>query len=353
MTVRTSSLVAGIRETAEADPGRCAFTFFDYSTDRAGRARPMTYGELDLRARAMARALRGTADPGARAAILCPQTADYLVSFLGCLYAGLIAVPLFAPEAFRSTERLVLAMADCRPDVVITTEPFRQEVDELLLRPELRPGTPKEVLFADRVDTTEARHRHPVPVAEDATAYLQYTSGSTRSPAGVEVTYRNMAAGTAQLAAGFGVDEEARLVSWLPFFHDMGLVFTLLLPLTLRVPVDFLTPFAFVQQPRRWLNLLSDRRATHTVSPNFGLDLCVDRVSEERRAGLDLSALKTLVNGSEPIRVATLERFSAAYAPYGFAPVAHSPGYGLAEATLVVTATPPGRAPAVLTLDRA
>jgi acyl-CoA synthetase (AMP-forming)/AMP-acid ligase II len=142
------------------------------------------------------------------------------------------------------------------------------------------------------------------------------------------------------------------LVSWLPLFHDMGLVFGMVAPLTIGAQVTLLTPFAFVQQPSRWLRLLTEQRATHTMSPNFGLDLCVDRVAERQRAGLDLSALTVLGNGAEPVRSSTLDRFTEAFAPHGFRHAAHTAGYGLAEATLVVAAQPTEADPVVRHFDR-
>jgi acyl-CoA synthetase (AMP-forming)/AMP-acid ligase II len=268
------------------------------------------------------------------------------------MYAGIIAVPLYAPESHKSSERLALAMADCRPDVAITTRPFARNAQELAGLPQLDGARLKELLLADLVDPARGNGVQPVNAAASATAYLQYTSGSTRAPAGVEVRFGNIAAGVAQLRGSLGIEESSRLVSWLPFFHDMGLVFTVLLPLTLGVKVDYMTPFAFIQQPRRWMRLLSERSATHAASPNFGLDLCVDRIDEANRTGLDLSALRVLANASEPVRAATLRRFSEAFVPYGFDPASHAPAYGLAEATLLVSAATSRRPPTVGVLDR-
>lgn len=345
-------LVDQVSQIARTDPGKTAFTFFDYSSDRAGHPTATTYGELDLRARAIAGELLEITSAGARAAVLCPQDGHYITAFLGCLYAGIIAVPLYAPESHRSSERLALAMADCRPDVVITTWPFAVNAEELAGLPQLDEARPKELLLIDLVDTARGHSVRPARTGPSDIAYLQYTSGSTRSPAGVEVRFGNVAANVEQLRGCLGIDESSHLVSWLPFFHDMGLVFTVLLPLTLGVSVDYLTPFAFIQQPRRWMRLLSERRATHAASPNFGLDMCVDRLDESKRAGLDLTALRVLANASEPVRAVTLQRFSEAFGPYGFDPASHTPAYGLAEATLLVSAAASRLAPAVGVLDR-
>ncbi|MGW9434788.1 fatty acyl-AMP ligase [Streptomyces sp. NPDC055607] len=344
-------LAAALRLAARTRPEAVALTFLDFSQDRAGTTVEVTYGQLDARARTVAGALGRSIAPGDRAAILCPHTADYVAALLGCLYAGVLAVPLYAPEAFRTDERLLLAMADCTPAAVLTTSAHEDAVRLLLAGAPEEAGRP-QVFSVDALDPALSR-KVLLPVAErpEDVAYLQYTSGSTRHPAGVEVTHGNLATGAAQLCEGLGIGGDARIAGWLPFFHDMGLLLMIAVPLISRTPAVLMPPFAFVQQPVRWLRAVTRYRVTHTVSPNFGLDLCADRIPERSRAELDLSSLRTLVNGSEPVRPATLERFSAEFGPYGFRHEAHCPSYGLAEATLAVTLGTP-RAPRVLTLDR-
>lgn len=344
-------LAAAVRERARHRPETTALTFVDYSADRSGVTTELTYGSLDARAQAVACALVRSCAPGDRAAILCPHTADYVAALLGCLYSGVIAVPLYAPEAFRTDDRLRLAMADCAPAVVLTTSPHAQPVHDLLAQ---APGAggPPSVLCVDTVAT--GPHQGVILAEADRphdTAYLQYTSGSTRDPAGVQVTHRNLAVGAEQLRAGLSIGPDSRIAGWLPFFHDMGLLMLLAVPLTSGTPAVLMSPFSFVQRPVRWLKAISEHRATHTVSPNFGLDLCVDRIPQHARTGLDLSSLHTLVNGSEPVRASTLDRFSAEFGHFGFRPETHSPGYGLAEATLAVTLGGPAQ-PSVLSLDR-
>ncbi|MFE9775282.1 fatty acyl-AMP ligase [Streptomyces sp. NPDC005931] len=340
---------AALRDAARRHPDRTALTFVDYSVDRAGVARTVTSGQLHSRARAVAAELCRVTVPGDRVAILCPHTADYVAALLGCLHTGVLAVPLYAPEAFRTDERLRVTMADCSPSVVLTTTPFQQSVRHLLAEaPELgEPG----IVCVDALDPALGRNvvLPPVERPHDV-AYLQYTSGSTRTPAGVEVTHRNLAVAADQLRAALDVGEDSRIVGWLPFFHDMGLVMMIALPLATQTPAVLMSPFSFVQQPVRWLRAIGEHGATHTVSPNFGLDLCADRIPERAREGLDLSSLRVLVNGSEPVRPATLDRFTAEFGPHGFRHEAHRPGYGLAEATLAVTVS--ASAPRVLTLDR-
>ncbi|WP_413805554.1 fatty acyl-AMP ligase [Streptomyces sp. OE57] len=345
-------LAEAVRDAALRRPDTTVMTFVDYAADRSGTTTELTYGGLDRRARAIAGALGSLAAPGERAAILCPHGADYVVALLGCLYAGVLAVPLYAPESLRPDDRPLLAMADCAPRVALTTRPYEESVRGLLAGDAGAAAGRPEVVCVDAVDASGADGAAPpAPARPDDTAYLQYTSGSTRAPAGVLVTHRNLAVGVAQLARGLDIGDDAQIVGWLPFFHDMGLLFTVAVPLITGTPAVLMAPFAFIQQPVRWLRALTAHRATHTVSPNFGLDLCVNRVAGRHREGLDLSSLRCLVNGSEPVRATTLERFTEAFAPYGFRARAHSPGYGLAEATLAVTLSGPGPA-RVLTVDR-
>ncbi|MGN9809508.1 fatty acyl-AMP ligase [Micromonospora sp. BQ11] len=344
---QTGGLPSVIRQRAEADPGRTAMTFVSYSTDPHGRARDLTYGELDARVRALGRRLRQETRPGGRAAILCPTGVDYIVGFVACLYSGVIAVPLFAPDAYRRSDRIALAMDDCGCEVAITSSTARDAVAGLPLR------TPVRIVCPADVDPDPTAPWEPAPAEPGSTAYLQYTSGSTRRPAGVRVTHRNMATAVDQLATGLLVEGSSTIVSWLPLFHDMGLVFAVLLPLTSGTPVVHLTPLAFVQQPYRWLRLLAEHRGTHVLAPNFGFDFCVDRVTAEERAGLDLSTITYLGNGAEPVRARTLARFTETFAPSGFRPSAHAPAYGLAEATLMVTGVRPGQEPLICSFDRA
>ncbi|BFU45364.1 fatty acyl-AMP ligase [Krasilnikovia sp. MM14-A1004] len=342
--------VEAVIRAAAQRPDGVAMTFVDYCSDREGVATDLTYGDLAVRSTAVAAWLVENTRPGERAAILCGHDADYVAAFLGCLHAGVIGVPLFAPEPFRPADRLLNVIADCTPEIVLTSSGHTDAVQELLASPRLAV-LPKEILPVDRIDAG-SRPAPPDPPDGDAVAYLQYTSGSTRTPAGVQVTHRNVAVGAAQLAAWVPAEQSSRLVSWLPFFHDMGLMFSIVLPLVRTVPVTCFAPLAFIQQPRRWLELLTTQHATHTMSPNFGLDLCVDRVGPQRRAGIDLSALRALGNGSEPVRHRTLTRFTEAFRDNGLRPDVHCPGYGLAEATLGVTGHEPGRPLPVGAFDR-
>ena len=212
-----------------AETSRPACTFVPYQTERSGVARTLSYADLDRRARAVAAAIQDQCTPGERAVILCPQGRDYAVAFVACLYAGVIGVPLDAPEMHRSNERLVVVTADADPAVLLTTADCRRSVVGVL-EDEPRLDV-KEVLCVDEIEDEFAGRWNPPAIALSDVAYLQYTSGSTRSPAGVEVTHDNIIMGSFQCADRLGVAADDVVVSWLPLLHDMGLVLTLVTPL--------------------------------------------------------------------------------------------------------------------------
>ncbi|MGW0588964.1 fatty acyl-AMP ligase [Streptosporangium sp. NPDC002607] len=347
---RPVSLVAAVRDHAAVHPDRPALSFTDFNRARDGITTTWTYAELDLRARAVAAELLRRCVPGDRAAILCPQGLDYVAAFLGCLYAGVRAVPLYPPESFRGNSRLEALLADAAPALVLTTSSTLPAITRLLA---WEPAAaPDRFLAVDEIDPASAARWEPPEVDDDTVAYLQYTSGSTSNPRGVMVTHGNLAHTVAQCERAYGLASHLS-VNWLPFFHDMGLASGVTVPLTLGLHTVTMTPFAFVQRPARWLRLISRYRGTFAAAPNFALDLCVDRATPDELEGVDLSCLAVLLNGAEPVRAASLRRFSHAFAPYGFTAAAHTASYGLAEATILVTTTPVGTGSRLLDIDRA
>jgi fatty acid CoA ligase FadD32 len=347
MTLRLESLVSSLARRAEVD--RPAFTHVDYRTERSGSARTLSWSEVCMRSRAVAAAIGELAGPSERVAVLCPQDLSYPVGFLGALSAGTIAVPLFAPEASSHAQRLVGALADCQAAVWLTTHAAIGPVGELLADP--RIPRPAGVIAVDRVDLKAAAAFVPPPVDLAEPAYLQYTSGATRDPAGAVISHEAVATNVRQGVDALGLDEHTTSVGWIPFFHDMGLMMMVCAPVVLGSRAVFSTPFDFVQRPRRWLEQLSAHRNVMTAAPNFAFDYAVDRVSAKDRATLDLSGVHVAINGSEPVRARTLERFQEAFGPHGFAATAHRPSYGLAEATLFVT-TSGARGPRVTSFAR-
>ncbi|MFH8371470.1 fatty acyl-AMP ligase [Streptomyces sp. NPDC018031] len=328
-----------LRHWAEHRPHHRAFTFVDFPDPAsAGLHRTLGWRSLDARARGVAHRLTALAAPGERAALLLPQGLDYAAAFLGCLYAGVIAVPLFGPRLPGHEGRLAAILADCEPACLLTDTATAPAVEEFAARQDL-PVPP--VVRVDRAGEAPAGAAAPVrpgPGPGDI-AYLQYTSGSTRSPAGVMITHANVVANARQAIEAVGADAgTSTAVGWLPLFHDMGLVLSIAAPVVGGFASVLMDPAAFLAEPARWLRLLGAYPGTLSAAPNFAYDYCVARTGAEHREGLRLERVRVLLNGSEPVRAATVDRFRAAFAGHGLAPEALCPAYGLAEATVFVTA---------------
>ncbi|MFG2637987.1 fatty acyl-AMP ligase [Streptomyces sp. NPDC048362] len=299
----------------------------------------LTYGELDVRARAVATALYDRIGPGARALLVLPPGLDFLTAFFACSYAGVIAVPVPDPNgAFslqRLTDRLRGIVGDCTPDVVLTTPDLASRGSAALTGdfdiPRLAPQDVDVALAADWEDPG---------TTSDSVALLQYTSGSTSAPKGVVLTHGNVTENLAAIAGGIGqvAGESADFtgVTWLPPFHDMGLA-TLLLPCFLGGRAVVLTPMTFLMNPSIWLQSIDRYGAQFSAAPNFAYDLCIERITPEHRKSIDLHGWKYALSGAEPVRAATLDRFAAAYSGSGFRSSAFMPSYGLAEANVYVS----------------
>jgi long chain fatty acid CoA FadD26 len=337
-----------VRHWAETTPERRAFTFVEHPAPHSrGVHRTLTWRRLDVRVRALAARLADQAGPGDRVALLCPQGTDYVTAFLAALAAGLVAVPLYPPGLPGHADRLAGVLADARPSVVVTTSRCRDEVRDFL-----GPDGPR-IVVADQVPDDAARDWRPVPPDAEATAYLQYTSGSTRAPAGVEISHGNVVANARQALTAYGADvRPVTCVGWLPLYHDMGLVLSVAAPVARGVLSVLMDPAAFLHEPVRWLRLLSAHPDAVSAAPNFAYDYCAATVSDDQKEGLRLDRVTALINGSEPVRPGTADRFHAAFAAQGLAPETHCPSYGLAEATVFVCAARPGEPISRFALDR-
>lgn len=340
---QSNVLAARVAEWARTKPNDSAYIELRY---RGQDCTPitLTYEQLHHAAGAQAQRLRATTAPGDRVAILCAHGIDYVIAFLSCLYSNRVAVPLFPPMVTGNRSRLEGVLADARPTSSLISA--ADTTTDKILGPALG-----QVLRLTP-DTTPA-HDPIIDAIGTETAYLQYTSGSTKAPAGVAVTHANLAAALDQLWTAVPAVRTRPIVSWLPFFHDMGLILALSLPLYSGVHGVTMAPAEFVKRPIRWLRALSDYRAGATGGPNFGLTLAVSATTVEERAGLDLSRLEALLNGAEPIRAEALTNFTETFAPYGFRHHVHTPGFGLAEATLTVTVCDQLDEPVAHRFDRA
>lgn len=321
---------------------RPALSFVSYSRDPDGMWQTLTYAEVDLRARGLAAALEARFPRGGRVAVLCPQGLDYGVAFLACLYAGMIAVPLFPPEDPRRTSQLAAVLADADPVCLLTVGPHSAACQDLV-------GGPVPVWAVEEADLRLASDWSGYRGVPAEPAYLQYTSGSTGRPTGAVITHQNLVASTRQVMDGCGLSDSTPIASWLPQFHDMGLSIGVLAPMLAGTHAALMSPLAFIQRPVRWLRLLDAHRAHFSGGPNFAYDLCVRKVPDP--SGLDLSSVRVLTNGAEPVRVGTLRRFTDAFAASGLAPDAVKPSYGLAEATVLVACNRVGQRWTELDLD--
>jgi fatty acid CoA ligase FadD32 len=349
------SLVRHVERWAKVRGDKLAYRFVDFSTEREGVERDLNWNDFGARNRAVAARLQQVTQPGDRVAILCPQNLDYLVAFFGTLYAGRIAVPLFDPSEPGHVGRLHAVLDDCHPSAILTTTDAAEGVRKFF---RTRPAKERpRVIAVDAVPDEVGATWVPIDdVDENSIAYLQYTSGSTRIPTGVQITHLNLATNVVQVIEALDGEEGDRGVSWLPFFHDMGLITVLLSPMIGHY-VTFMTPAAFVRRPGRWIREMArkegDTGGVISVAPNFAFDHAAMRgVPKEGEPPMDLSNVKCILNGSEPISAATVHRFNEAFGPYGFQPKAIKPSYGLAEATLFVSTTPMNAEPRIVHVDR-
>jgi fatty acid CoA ligase FadD32 len=347
-------LVNHVERWAKISGGKLAYQFLDFSTEREGVERNLNWADFSIRNRAVGARLQQVTEPGDRVAILCPQNLNYMIAFFGTLYSGRIAVPLFDPAEPGHVGRLHAVLDDCQPTAILTTTESAEGVRKFFRS---RPAKDRpRVIAVDAVpDEVGATWVH-ADVTRDTVAYLQYTSGSTRIPTGVQITHLNLATNVVQVVEAIGGDEGDRGVSWLPFFHDMGLITAMVSPMIGHY-VTFMTPAAFVRRPGRWIRELARKEGETggviSVAPNFAFDHAAARgVPKDGEPPMDLSNVKAILNGSEPISAATVRRFNEAFSPFGFKPEAIKPSYGLAEATLFVSATPVDQPPKIVHVDR-
>ncbi len=345
------SLVELLRFRARAQPNDDAFVFLHDGEDEGDA---VTYAELDRRSRLVAAVLQDRVPPGARALLMYPPGLDFVSAFFGCLYARVVAVPVFPPrwrEPDRNLARAVSIAEDARPAVVLSTTGTVENwaraaaagtaprLARLATSPpgwRDRDGAAAWVA-TDAVDESAARAWRDPGAVPRTLAFLQYTSGSTAAPRGVMVTHGNLLHNLAYAFRQAANDRSSVSVSWLPVVHDMGLIDGVLQPVYSGHPAYLMSPAAFLQRPVRWLRAITRYRATRSGAPNFAYDLCVRRIAAAERATLDLRCWRDAYNGAEPVRRSTLERFGAAFAASGFEASAFRPCYGLAEATLLVT----------------
>src|ERR1700722_9111668 len=329
-----------------------AYRYLDYTQHPDGKAINLTWSQLAARLHAVGARLQQVTSPGDRVAILAPHGVDYVVGFFAAIAAGNIAVPLFAPELPGHGERLDAVIDDAGPSVVLTTTGAAEPIRAFLKR--LPPRRRPRVIAVDAVPDAVGSTFIPATLGTDDIAYLQYTSGSTRMPTGVQISHRAVCTNVLQMVMAGGLDMNIRSVSWLPLYHDMGLMM-IMFPALSGAQLTLMSPLAFVRRPHRWIKALAAESAhgrTFAAAPNFAFELAAERGLPADGESLDLRNVVGLLNGSEPVTMAAVERFTDAFGPYGLPPTAIKPSYGMAEATLSVASIAPDARPSVIYLDR-
>ncbi|MBD1938350.1 non-ribosomal peptide synthetase [Microcoleus sp. FACHB-68] len=326
-----ANLVELLRYRAFHQPEKIAYTFLpEGETEEIS----ITYQELDRQSRAIAASLQSLAASGERALLLYPAGLDYLVAFFGCLYSQVIAVPLYPPKVKRNLSKIQVIATDAQASFALTTTRIAGNLEAIFERaPQLKA---MQWLATDALIDQEEAWFEPA-INPDDLAYLQYTSGSTSTPKGVMISHANVLHNIDCIDRGFEHTQDSVAVTWLPHFHDMGLIDGLLKPLYKGIPCYFMPPAAFIQRPVRWLEAISRYQATHSGGPNFAYDLCARKISPAQRATLDLSSWRVAYNGAEPIDKQVLEQFFKVFEPCGFRWDAFCPAYGMAETTLKIS----------------
>lgn len=328
-----------------------AYRYLDYSASDEGHAVELTWTELGRRLRAVGAHVQRVATRGDRVAILAPQGLEYVVGFFAAIKAGAIAVPLFPPELRGHSERLETALLDARPTVVLTTSAAVRQVEKALAE---LPGLTPHLIIIDDVPDSDGDSFAQVDILIDDVSHLQYTSGATRPPAGVEITHRAVGTNLIQMILSIDLmDRKAYGVSWLPLFHDMGLSM-IGFPAVYGGHSTLMSPTAFIRRPQRWIRALAAEAVygrAITAAPNFAYEYTAQRGLPSPGEEIDLSHA-VLIIGAEPVSMAAIEAFNAVFAPYGLKPTAFMPSYGVAEATLMVATIAPTALATAVYLDR-
>lgn len=324
-----------------------------------GKSRFRSYADVYEAASRFARGLRDRGlQPGDSLLLALPEPDEALIAIIGSMLAGNPPAPIYPPIGFLGVPAFLRYLEHVARRANAKWVVAGSQITPLL------GAVPKDVPAVGGVDKWQslisgATLDAPVRATPDMTAFLQFTSGSTASPKGVQVTHGNLTSNLAMIRYASRMDENSCVVSWLPVYHDMGLIGTCLNAITMGIPLVVLSPRTFLREPGLWLSAISEHKGTHTAAPNFAYGLCVKRLPEERVKSLDLSSMRTFICGAEPVVPKTMERFIEHFASANLHAGAMAPAYGLAEATLAVTFTPYARGmtvdevdPAKLAVDR-
>lgn len=325
------TLIGVLQKHVAQQGDNIVYTFLDAQQDTKAT---LTYRQLHDEAKELAQHLLTRGQKGDRALLLYENGAELIIAFFACLMSGIVAVPAYPPRKNRKMDRLKNVVIDADATLILTSAKIAV-ISEAQLK--------EDVVFK-HIAVLVTDDLPPAPQAPELSeilpsdlAFLQYSSGSTGAPKGVMISHDNIVQNLLRIAESFEHDQYSKGVSWLPYFHDMGLIGGILQPVFVGFPVYLMSPTWFLQKPVRWLKAISDFGCTTSGGPNFAWKLCVDKITDEELEGIDLSNWRVAFNGSEPINAQTLKEFTERFAPYGFKANAHLPCYGMAEATLMIT----------------
>lgn len=308
-----------------------------------------TYQELHRQAKLIAIKLQSLIKEGERVLLIYPAGLDFIAAFFGCIYAGVMAIPVNVPKKSQKMVRLEGIIEDAKPQAILTTNNLLPKIEDKLNQ--IIKSESIHYLTTDNLDIDDTYNWQAPIITKDTVAFLQYTSGSTGNPKGVMITHDNILHNAEYIKKSFQCDESTVSVSWLPHFHDMGLIGGILLPLYIGIPVVLMPPESFLQKPIRWLKAISKYKATHSGAPNLGYEACINKITDEEMESLDLSSWRLAYTGSETIRSETLKAFTDKFTSCGFKSNAFYPCYGMAEATLMITGADAFQQPNYLSLD--
>ena len=325
-------LLSILDQRASQNPEKLAYIFLK---DRENQEQTITYQQLSQISKRIATRLQSLIPPGARALLLYPQGLDFITAFLGCLSAGIIAVPAYPPKRNQKISRLIGIIENSQPQIILTTSSLLENI-QLKIKDFLELSV-TQFLATDNLNNDEDFEFYLPEISGDTLAFLQYTSGSTGSPKGVMISHDNIAHNSVYIQKAFQLTEKSVSVTWLPSFHDMGLIDGIIQPLYTGFLGVVMSPESFLKNPIVWLQAITKYRATHSGGPNLGYELCVRRITPEQQKTLDLSSWVSAYNGAEPIRRKTLDNFSDKFRSSGFKSQYFYPCYGMAEATLMIS----------------
>ncbi len=342
-----STVIELLRLRSFKQANQNAFTFL---LDGETEGSSLTYQELDRLARRIATQLQAQGLAGKRALLLYPAGLDFLTAFFGCLYGGVVAVTAYPPRNKRNTPRIKAICADAQATIALTTTEKLSTVQSLMM--EKTDIKSLQWLTTDNLAPEIEDNWKEPSINKDTLAFLQYTSGSTGTPKGVMISHGNLLNNAQTTYQFMEHSPESKFVTWLPMYHDMGLIGGILQPLYGGFPCIIMPPTSFLQRPYRWLQTISKYKGTTSGGPNFAYDLCVQKITPEQKATLDLSSWDVAFNGAEPVRYETLERFAEAFSECGFRREAFYPCYGMAETTLMVSGVNKATSPIVKTVQK-